>query len=189
MSHAIAFNAIAVGYGATIDVIVSNGTLRSDDRLVICGMNGPIVTVIKALLLPNEGQEMRVNGVYKTVASVSVSEDRRHQRLEFRRRWLANVYCAAQTETEEQRQIAQGMHSHPHKPSNRPRLCLAEINDILAHSHLNGQRRDIAEERIFVSIWFRKVAKMLTRVIMKRRRVKSEEWEHVDDEEDEGLYI
>merc|ERR1712228_1103117 len=61
------------GYGATIDVIVSDGTLRSDDTIVICGMDGPIVTAIRALLLPHEAQEMRVKGEYKTVDSVSAS--------------------------------------------------------------------------------------------------------------------
>merc|ERR1719229_1788223 len=61
------------GYGATIDVIVSNGTLRKDDTIVICGMNGPIVTPIRALLLPSEAQEMRVKGEYMTVSQVSAS--------------------------------------------------------------------------------------------------------------------
>jgi len=61
------------GYGATIDVIVSNGTLRSDDTIVVCGMSGPIVTPIRALLLPQEAQEMRVKGEYKTAESVSAS--------------------------------------------------------------------------------------------------------------------
>ena len=65
MSNAIAFNANktkcsvlevkqTVGYGATIDVIVSNGTLRSDDRLVICGMNGPIVLTSKHCYCPTK---------------------------------------------------------------------------------------------------------------------------------------
>jgi len=54
-------------------VIVSDGTLRNDDVMVICGMNGPIVTPIRALLLPHEAQEMRVKGEYKTVDSVSAS--------------------------------------------------------------------------------------------------------------------
>merc|ERR1711971_1351688 len=61
------------GYGATIDLIVSDGTLRNDDVRVICGMNGPIVTPIRALLLPHEAQEMRVKGEYKVVPSVSAS--------------------------------------------------------------------------------------------------------------------
>eukprot|EP01083_Nonionella_stella_P207561 753902_1 len=84
MSNAIAFNEKKTkasvlevkrtqGYGATIDVIVSNGTLRTDDKLVVCGMNGPIVTDIKALLLPHEAQEMRVKGEYRITNQVSAS--------------------------------------------------------------------------------------------------------------------
>jgi len=61
------------GFGATIDVIVSNGTLQKNDEIVVCGMNGPIVTPIKALLLPHEAQEMRVRGEYNQVAEVSAS--------------------------------------------------------------------------------------------------------------------
>eukprot|EP01084_Bolivina_argentea_P004627 8798_1 len=84
MSSSIAFNANLTkasvlevkqtqGYGATIDVIVSNGTLRSDDVIIVCGMNGPIVSPIRALLLPHEAQEMRVKGEYRTVREVSAS--------------------------------------------------------------------------------------------------------------------
>jgi len=61
------------GYGATIDVIVSNGTLEKSDEIVVCGMNGPIVTPIRALLLPHEAQEMRVKGEYRTVKEVAAS--------------------------------------------------------------------------------------------------------------------
>jgi len=61
------------GFGATIDVIVSNGTLMKSDEIVVCGMTGPIVTPIKALLLPHEAQEMRVRGEYAQVNEVSAS--------------------------------------------------------------------------------------------------------------------
>lgn len=75
-----------VGYGATIDVILSNGTLYGNDTIVVCGMNGPIVTKIRALLLPCEAQEMRVkNSEFKIVQSVSASAGIRiasHESLE-----------------------------------------------------------------------------------------------------------
>lgn len=32
------------GLGTTLDVILINGTLNEGDRIVVCGLNGPIVT-------------------------------------------------------------------------------------------------------------------------------------------------
>ena len=59
------------GYGATIDVILSNGSLHPNDTIVVCGMRGPICSKIRALLLPNEGTEMRVKSTasaYKVIS-------------------------------------------------------------------------------------------------------------------------
>ena len=53
-----------VGLGACIDVILVNGTLRDTDRIVVCGMNGPIVTDIRALLTPEPMKEIRVKTPY-----------------------------------------------------------------------------------------------------------------------------
>lgn len=46
------------GLGTTIDVVLINGMLREGDRIVACGLQGPIVTRIKALKTP----QVRVRG-------------------------------------------------------------------------------------------------------------------------------
>merc|ERR1719482_1947812 len=53
------------GFGTTIDVLLVNGELRNGDTIVVCGMNGAIVTTIRALLTPQPMKEMRVKGSYK----------------------------------------------------------------------------------------------------------------------------
>jgi translation initiation factor 5B len=40
------------GHGTTVDVVLVNGLLKVGDTIVISGLNGPIVTNIRALLTP-----------------------------------------------------------------------------------------------------------------------------------------
>eukprot|EP01086_Lenisia_limosa_P015301 TRINITY_DN4824_c0_g1_i1.p1 TRINITY_DN4824_c0_g1~~TRINITY_DN4824_c0_g1_i1.p1 ORF type:complete len:785 (+),score=297.70 TRINITY_DN4824_c0_g1_i1:280-2634(+) len=53
------------GLGTTIDVILVNGVLHEGDTIVVCGMNGPIVTQIRGLLTPEPMRELRVKNEYR----------------------------------------------------------------------------------------------------------------------------
>lgn len=52
------------GLGTTVDVVLVNGELREGDTIVVCGMEGPIVTQIRALLTPPPLREMRIKSEY-----------------------------------------------------------------------------------------------------------------------------
>jgi translation initiation factor 5B len=48
-----------VGLGTTLNAIIYDGTLKAEDTIVIGGKNGPIVTKIRAILIPQPLEEIR----------------------------------------------------------------------------------------------------------------------------------
>lgn len=52
------------GLGVTIDIILVDGVLNVDDKIVLSGLDGVIETSIKALLTPHPLKEMRVKNEY-----------------------------------------------------------------------------------------------------------------------------
>ncbi|OQR72505.1 eukaryotic translation initiation factor 5B-like [Tropilaelaps mercedesae] len=53
------------GLGTTIDVIVVNGELKEGDTMVLAGHEGPLVTPIRSLLMPQPLKELRVKNAYQ----------------------------------------------------------------------------------------------------------------------------
>lgn len=48
------------GLGTTIDVILVNGSIHEGDQIIVPGTEGPIVTHIRGLLMPQPMKELRV---------------------------------------------------------------------------------------------------------------------------------
>ena len=61
------------GFGATLDVVVYDGTIQEGDQIVVGGVNDPIVTEIRALLQPQPNAEIRVENRFERVESVAAA--------------------------------------------------------------------------------------------------------------------
>eukprot|EP01051_Picozoa_sp_SAG22_P009447 SAG22_NODE_790_length_7216_cov_5.198820_3_plen_81_part_00 len=58
---------VVEGHGTTIDVLLVNGEITSGDTIVVCGLNGPIVTQIRALMTTAPMQVPRASVIYAAV--------------------------------------------------------------------------------------------------------------------------
>lgn len=61
------------GFGATLDVVVYDGTVQAGDQIVVGGVNEPIVTEVRALLQPQPNAEIRVENRFEQVESVAAA--------------------------------------------------------------------------------------------------------------------
>jgi len=62
------------GFGTTVDAIVYDGTVRTDDRIVVGGVDEPIVTDVRALLKPKPLAEIRTGAGFEKVDSVVAAD-------------------------------------------------------------------------------------------------------------------
>jgi translation initiation factor 5B len=64
----------ARGFGTTVDAVVYDGTIREDDTIVVGGLNGPIVTDVRALLKPKPLAEIRTEQEFERVEEVAAAD-------------------------------------------------------------------------------------------------------------------
>lgn len=61
------------GLGTTLDCIIYQGQVSVNDNLIIGGLDKPVVTKVRALLEPDQNQEMRVKGKFHNVQNVQAA--------------------------------------------------------------------------------------------------------------------
>ena len=61
------------GFGTTIDVVLYDGTVRTDDRIVVGGADRPIVTTVRALLQPRPLAEIRTESRFEQADEVAAA--------------------------------------------------------------------------------------------------------------------
>ncbi|KAG6419955.1 hypothetical protein SASPL_116469 [Salvia splendens] len=66
----------------TSDVVLVNGLLRVGDRIVVAGLQGPVVTSISALLTPHPVKKLRFKGLEHAIVGASLYVVRRNDDIE-----------------------------------------------------------------------------------------------------------
>lgn len=61
------------GFGATLDVILYDGSIREGDTIVVGGTEEPLITEVRALLQPKDLAEIRTEARFDRVESVSAA--------------------------------------------------------------------------------------------------------------------
>jgi len=64
----------ARGFGTTIDAVVYDGTISEDDEIAVGGLDGPLVTEVRALLKPQPLAEIRTEKQFERVSSVAAAD-------------------------------------------------------------------------------------------------------------------
>lgn len=62
------------GFGTCIDVVLINGILHENDLVVTSGLNGAIITNIKALLIPDELSDLRIKAQFQKCHHINASQ-------------------------------------------------------------------------------------------------------------------
>ncbi|WP_058992808.1 translation initiation factor IF-2 [Haloarcula sp. CBA1127] len=62
------------GFGTTLDAIIYDGTIRNDDTIVVGGLQGPIITDVRALLRPRPLEEIRTEQEFEQVDQVAAAD-------------------------------------------------------------------------------------------------------------------
>merc|ERR1719382_1082329 len=52
------------GLGTTVDVVLTNGVLKEGATVVLAGLQGPVVSKLRAVVTPQPMKELRVKGQY-----------------------------------------------------------------------------------------------------------------------------
>lgn len=73
-AHSVVQVKVIAGLGTTVDVILRNGILREGDTMVLAGSEGPFVSQIRALLMPQPLRELRVKNAYVNHKAIIASQ-------------------------------------------------------------------------------------------------------------------
>jgi translation initiation factor 5B len=64
---------VVEGFGSTVDAILVDGNIEEGDKVCVCSFDGPVITKVKSILLPQPLKEMRVKSPYTAVKSAKAS--------------------------------------------------------------------------------------------------------------------